>query len=371
MTYELLEVIGSGADAVVHRARARGSAGRIVAVKTPRTAAAAARLRNEAAALAAIRHPNVIRPLEESPEGLVLPFAAGGDLWSAVDRPQADAAAVVHQVAAGLAAVHAAGFVHGDVAPGNVLRMADGDVVLCDLGGDRPAGTDGYVAPEVAAGAVPTAASDVYGLGRLAQALGVDGLESCLAERPEDRPSAAAVVDLTDPAPATVVRPARAVTREFGPPPPRPAPPPAPRSRRSHLRPNALLLVGVVLALVVGGWGIRSVVGGGAAAAAPPCPPTGSPVVPAGGRVLSADVDGDGCPNPVVQVGAVLEVNSDRFVIGRPGDEVRVGDWDCDGDATPAVHHPATGRTVIYEAWPTGAGGAVTEVTGLPTARHC
>ena len=58
---------------------------------------------------------------------------------------------------------------HGDVKPANLILTSSGRVVLVDFGLSstptddlRRAGTAGYVAPEVAAGARPTAASDVY-----------------------------------------------------------------------------------------------------------------------------------------------------------------------------------------------------------------
>jgi hypothetical protein len=89
----------------------------------------------------------------------------------------AQTADIGRQMADALAAAHLAGVVHRDVKPGNVLVAPNGLVKLTDFGVSRAvdevqltrtgliAGTPAYLAPEVAQGREPTAASDVFALG--------------------------------------------------------------------------------------------------------------------------------------------------------------------------------------------------------------
>lgn len=179
--YEILDVIGSGGMATVWRARDR-RLGRLVAVKRPHPAPDGSdvhtRFAREARAAATVSHPNLV-PVYDSGEDdagpfLVMAFVDGPSLATA-DLPRERAAAVGAEVASGLAALHAAGVVHGDVKPGNIL-LADGRAQLTDFGIARSLddtaitragvgfGTPAYAAPETRREGTRTRESDVYSL---------------------------------------------------------------------------------------------------------------------------------------------------------------------------------------------------------------
>lgn len=174
--------LGAGGMGVVYLAR-DVTLERDVAVKTldGTSAAGLVRLKQEAWALAAVTHPAIAgihgveswrgRPL------LVVEFLPGGTLAERVRRNgrvrPAEAAGVALATAGGLAALHDAGYLHGDVKPSNVGFAEDGSAKLLDFGLARLAageqfpagGTAAYLSPELLAGRPAAAADDVWALG--------------------------------------------------------------------------------------------------------------------------------------------------------------------------------------------------------------
>jgi len=101
--------------------------------------------------------------------------------------------------------------------------------------------------------------------------------------------------------------------------------------------------------------------------------PAVAPECPAWDRDAEwADVNGDGCEEPWWRIGAVLAVGNDRYTLGTPDDLVVLGDWNCDGTATPALVEQLTGSVFLFEEWARDGGTArVTEtrrVTGAVAA---
>ncbi len=185
--FRLVRELGRGGMGIVHEAWQR-SLDRRVAVKVLSPAlvanpAAAARFRREAAAAGRLRHPHIVEVFGfgsvAGEHFFAMQFVDGRPLHDVAERfrePEA-AVALAAQLADALHHAHAAGLVHRDVKPGNVLVRADGSVLLTDFGVARDealpsltrdgsfVGTLDYASPEQVRGEVVDARSDVWALG--------------------------------------------------------------------------------------------------------------------------------------------------------------------------------------------------------------
>jgi serine/threonine-protein kinase len=214
--------------------------GRTVAVKVLRSefsgdATFLARFRAEAQHAAVLAHESIaaVHDYGEVPAGdgggqlayLVMQLVDGEPLSALLDREgRLDVRrtlGLVQQTATALAAAHAAGVVHRDVKPGNLLVSTDGRVTVTDFGiawsaasvpltqTGQVVGTAHYLSPEQAEGRKAGPASDVYALGMIAY--------ECLAgRRAFDGDNAVQIAlrhirDVPDPLPADVPDPVRSL----------------------------------------------------------------------------------------------------------------------------------------------------------------
>ena len=190
--YQLEEQVGAGGMAVVYRARDE-RLGRLAALKIMAPAMAddamfRQRFTRESRTAAAVDHPHTIPVYEAGEAGGVLfiamRFVSGGDVGSLLRREgplqSARAASIISPVASALDAAHAAGLVHRDVKPANMLLDTHPDrpdhVYLSDFGlskGVQSArltasgqflGTPDYIAPEQIEGRPVDGRADQYAL---------------------------------------------------------------------------------------------------------------------------------------------------------------------------------------------------------------
>ncbi len=226
-TYEIESLLGRGGMGEVYLAR-DPRLGRPVAVKVLQAehtanSDAVRRFEQEARAASSLNHPNIVTIYDigefRTRRFIAMEYVEGDSLGLLIGRPLAigTLARLGEQLATALAVAHAAGIVHRDIKPDNVVVRDDGYVKVLDFGLARLAtasstgpdtsrtnagvvlGTPRYMSPEQARGDAASGASDVF-------SLGVVLYELVTAHHPFDGTSVLAVLhaiqSVTPPAPS-------------------------------------------------------------------------------------------------------------------------------------------------------------------------
>ena len=187
--YRLEAVLGEGAMGIVFRAT-REPDGRVVALKVPRAELSGdetyrRRFARECRVAASIAHRHLVPVVDADAEGarpyLATEFVAGRTVAALLAQegrlPVRAVVRLAAEVGTGLDTLHAAGLVHRDVKPSNILVDDEGASYLTDFGvarseaatvltkPGRVVGTLEYLAPEVIRGSPAGPAADVYSLG--------------------------------------------------------------------------------------------------------------------------------------------------------------------------------------------------------------
>jgi serine/threonine-protein kinase len=217
--YRLERRLGRGGMAVVHLAQdtvlERPVAVKLLAERFGDDEELRERFLREGRFAAKLSHPHVVGVFDTGEEDgrpyIVMEFVDGATLAEELEQRRTfapeDVAELGRQAASGLQHAHAAGLVHRDVKPQNLLLRRDGILKVADFGIARGGvggtitqagtllGTAAYMAPEVARGDPATAAADIYSLGAVLYELltgvpprRVDTLADLVAEQPIPHP---------------------------------------------------------------------------------------------------------------------------------------------------------------------------------------
>jgi tRNA A-37 threonylcarbamoyl transferase component Bud32 len=194
LRFRLLRELGRGATATVYLARDE-ALGLHIALKVlhPQLSGSGRsdslrRFFADARVAAAVRHPGVVAiyDVDEAARAVAMEWIPGGTLRQRLREhpaglPAPELRATLRSLLGALAHVHAAGIVHGDLKPSNLLLRAPGDVVLADFGAAEltggagsarranggVAGTPLYFAPEQFQGAGSSTDADLYAVGAI------------------------------------------------------------------------------------------------------------------------------------------------------------------------------------------------------------
>ncbi|MEQ1438064.1 protein kinase [Fontimonas sp. SYSU GA230001] len=188
--YRIVRLLGTGGMADVYEAE-DSMLGRRVALKVlppefGRDATAVARFEKEVRAAASLNHANIVTIFEvdraDDIHFCAMRLLRGGDLRTRIDKglSEAEALAIAREITQAFVHAHAAGFVHRDVKPENILFDDQGRAILTDFGIAKAIhsqskmtatgvsiGTPRYISPEQARGQPVDGRADLYSLGAI------------------------------------------------------------------------------------------------------------------------------------------------------------------------------------------------------------
>src|ERR1051326_151374 len=159
--YHVVELLGAGGMGAVYKAFDRKLT-RIVALKTilpemASTPATLKRFKQEVLLAQSIVHKNVVRIFDIGEDGatkfITMDFIEGGDVKGLIKQrgklPAVEDAGLIRQVCQGLEAAHAAGVVHRDLKPQNIMIEKDGHIVVMDFGIAQSGQSQGMTQTEI------------------------------------------------------------------------------------------------------------------------------------------------------------------------------------------------------------------------------
>ena len=191
--YQIVELLGQGGMSAVYKAN-DPNLRRVVAIKLIHSHLSndpkfVLRFEEEAAAVAQLRHPNIIQVFDFANDGdtyyIVFEFVPGESLQQRLERLSGagrtmrvdEATKITASIADALDYAHERGLIHRDIKPANVMLNVLGEAILMDfgivkiVGGDTHTatgavmGTARYMSPEQIKGQRVDARTDIYGLG--------------------------------------------------------------------------------------------------------------------------------------------------------------------------------------------------------------
>lgn len=364
--YELLDAIGDGGMGTVWRVRDHRT-GEVLAAKVLRQSDAVSLLRFVRETAVRVCHPHVLAPIawagEDDKVLFTMPVVDGGSVRDLVvgagPLPPLLVAELLRQLLEGLEAVHAAGIVHRDVKPANLLLAATGSArphlylgdfgIAVEEGAPRltttevVVGTPGFIAPELERGAVPSVASDLYAAGMVAAVL-------LTGRRGDDRGEAATLLGGTPPALSRVVTALTAVD---------------PQRRPASAAEARALLDDPALA-----WGEGGMAGLSVPVRLPPLPPTAgaakaSPVGASSGGSTGASATP---PRPGRRRGWLVAASVLVLVGGLAAVGVGLAGM-RGGQADPTSSgSPSTSSTTSSSSSPTSSSSSATSTSPTPTS---